>query len=229
MLWLKKDRLSSLVSQTPVCNILSLITLLVGLSLFILGWRNDFVFVSTFSLIPTLIGLTGFLYGPLVLRTLSFPIAYLIFLVPPPLGVLDAITIPMRYATSVITAFILESFHLPLKREGLLLFLGNHEIFIAPACSGFRSLITFICLSLLYVYFLKCSMKKKVVLILSVLPLAFIGNLARVLMLCMITYWFGDKAGQGFLHSVSGILVFLIIVSGFMLIDKFYVPEEEDE
>lgn len=226
MVWYKRAELKALVTSNPVFSVYSVCLLIVGLDLFVLGWRKDFLLVSTFSLIPVIAGLTGYLYGPKVLKALAFPILYLLFMVPPPLGILDAITLPLRYITSEIAVFILQCLFVPVRQEGLLLFFGQHEVFMAPACSGFRSLITFLSLAMLYVYFIKASMKKKILLILSVFPLAFIGNLARVLLLCLITYYLGPEAGQSFLHDASGIMVFLIIVSGFMLIDKLYEDDE---
>ena len=80
-----------------------------------------------------------------------FPILYLLLLVPPPLGILDQLTLPMRYSSSVASAFILKIFHYPVTREGLLLTIGEHEIFMGAPCSGLRSLITMIALGLVYI------------------------------------------------------------------------------
>lgn len=228
IVWLKRRQLQDIALQASPKNLpalatnLSLLSMFLGLSLFVFGWRHDYIFVSTFSLIPLVAGITGYLWGPAMLRAIAFPLGYLLFLVPPPVGILDAITLPMRKIASVGAAFMLNSFHIPVDRQGLLLYIGNHEIYMAPACSGFRSLITFMALSFLYVHFLKISTKKKCILLASVIPLSLLGNLVRVIMLCLITYSLGDDVGQGFLHEFSGILVFAVIVCGFMLIDSLY-------
>lgn len=226
IVWFKRRQLCK-IALTP--NHLGLLGILLGLFLFVFGWRHDYIFISTFSLIPLLAGITAYLYGSKMLKAVAFPLGYLLFLVPPPVGILDAITLPMRHLASIGAVFILGCFHLPIERQGLLIYLNRHEIFMAPACSGFRSLITFFALGLLYVYFIKTSKKKKWVFLISIIPLALVGNLVRVIMLCLITYLFGDEIGQGFLHQLSGILVFAVIICGFLLIDKYYDASLREE
>jgi exosortase len=234
IIWLQRLQLREIAAQVPAnslsvqSNYLSLLSMILGLCLFVFGWRHDYIFISTFSLIPLLAGITGYLWGPAMLKAVTFPLSYLLFLIPPPAGILDAITIPMRKMASIGAVLVLKSFHLPVDRQGLLIYINNHEIYMAPACSGFRSLITFMALSLLYLYFLKTSTEKKWVLLLSVIPLSLLGNLVRVILLCLITYTFGDEIGQGFLHEFSGILVFAVIIGGFMIIDKCYDDPGEE-
>ena len=38
----------------------------------------------------------------------------------------------------------------------------------------------------------------------SILPIAFVANIVRVIVLVLITYHLGDEAGQGFLHGTAG-------------------------
>ena len=194
--------------------------LILGLGMFIFGWRWDYLFISTLSLIPLLFGMCLFLYNKNFARILAFPILYLLLLVPFPVGVLDSITLPMRYAASVISAYILKAMGYDIVREGLLINIGGHEIFMGAPCSGFRSLITMISLGLIYIYFNKGTMSKNTILFISIIPLALVGNLARVIALCLITFHFGEAAGQGFFHNFSGMVVFLIIILGLMGLEK---------
>ena len=43
------------------------------------------------------------------------------------------------------------------------------------------------------------------VMLASILPIAFAANVVRVMALVLITYHFGDAAGQGFLHGAAGL------------------------
>lgn len=197
-----------------------LVLVIFSLLLFVLGWRNDYMFIQTFSLIPLLFGMTSYLYGRKVTRLLLFPILYLLLLVPPPLGILDSITLPMRYGVSVVSAIILKTMQYPLTREGLLITMGEHEIFMGAPCSGFRSLITMFSLGLIYVYFNKGRFSKNLILIFSIIPLALIGNLIRVLAMCLVTYYFGHEVGQGFYHDFSGMVVFVVMILGLIGMEK---------
>ena len=154
LVWRKRAELSKIGTATyfskmgtvPAFWGLSPFLLLIGLFLFIFGWRWDYLSISTFSLISVLFGLTGYLYGGRAVKILTFPILYLLFLVPPPMGILDAVTLPMRRLISMLTEIILKMFHYPISREGLLLSIGGHQLYMGEPCSGFRSLITMLAL-----------------------------------------------------------------------------------
>ncbi|MCG8432074.1 MAG: exosortase, partial [Candidatus Omnitrophica bacterium] len=220
----KKGAISSF---TP-SSLAGLGLLIFGVAMLLFGRRMDYLFIKTFSLIPVLFGITLYTRGPDITKTLSFPIAYLLLLVPPPMGIVDNITLPMRYWISAIVTVVLKSFHLPAHREGLLIYLGGHEIFMGQPCSGFRSLVTMTALGLVYAYLAKGPFKKKAILIASIVPFALIGNFLRVLALCLITYYLGAAAGQGFFHNFSGIVIFIVMLIGLIILDRSLGGEEYD-
>ena len=197
----------------------SLLLVMLGLAMFIFGWKLDYLFISTLSLVPLLYGIIIYLYGTVMAKRLSFPILYLLLMVPPPLGVLDAITIPMRHGISVAAVAILNAVHYPIHREGLMLYLGTHEIFMGAPCSGFRSLITMFSLGVFYVYVIKGTLWKKLALVAAIIPLALFGNLIRVIMLCLLTYHKGEKVAQGFFHYFSGGVIFVIMIIGLLVLE----------
>lgn len=220
LVWLKRKQFRGYSSGAAApCPPRYLALLILGIAMYIFGWRKDYLFVSTFSLIPVLFGLTAYLYGPGIASALRFPILYLLLLVPPPLGILDAITLPMRYGVSLAAYLILRSAHLPIAREGLTLSIEGQQLFMGPACSGFRSLITSFSLGLAYAYLSKASPIKKIILVCSIIPLALFGNLTRVIMLCLIAFYFGEKTAMGFLHNASGIVIFVIVILGLLGIE----------
>jgi len=199
-----------------------------GLVMFIFGWKLDYLFITTLSLIPLLYGVIIYLYGTALAKLMSFPILYLLLMVPPPLGVLDAITIPMRHGISVAAVAIMNAIHYPIHREGLMIYLGTHEIFMGAPCSGFRSLITMFSLGIFYVYVIKGTLLKKLVLVAAIIPLALFGNLVRVITLCLLTYHKGEKVAQGFFHYFSGGVIFVIMIIGLLLIE-FIMEKYEDK
>jgi len=215
IVWLKRDSLKTLVKTPSGHSFSALFFFMLGVLMFIFGWRQDYLVISTFSLIPFLFGLSAYLYGKNVSKALWFPVLYLLLMVPPPLGVLDSITMPMRYGVTVAAYGFLKTLGYPILRDGLLLSVGGHEIYMGPACSGFRSLITMISLGLAYIYITKGSLKKKAVLLASIVPLALLGNFVRVIGVCMATYHFGDAAGEKF-HDISGFVIFAILVLGLL-------------
>lgn len=213
--WSKRNEIRKLLQDAkPESSLAGLAILSIGILMFIFGWRQTYSVISTLSVIPVLVGLISFLYGKKVVKLLWFPIAYLLLLVPPPLAVLDSITLPMRYAISNATEVVLRLVGYPISREGLLLTIGYNDIFMGQPCSGFRSLITLLSLGIVYVYLSKSSTPKKICLTAFIFPLAMFGNLFRVIILCLITFYFGEEAGQGFFHNFSGIVMFIITILG---------------
>lgn len=237
--WRKRAYLKELIPASPSRgeqktksgnSLFSFSLLVFGILMFMFGWREDYQLIYTLSIVPLLYGLISYLYGMNTAKALSFPILYLLLLVPPPFGILDSITLPMRHGISVVTEMILNLFNYPIKREGLLLSIGYHDIFMGQPCSGFRSLITMFSLVLVYIYISKAGLAKKLILTSFIIPLALLGNLIRVITLCLITFHFGEEAGQGFFHNFSGIVIFIITILGVIgvesIIDKLQSARE---
>jgi exosortase/archaeosortase family protein len=73
---------------------------------------------------------------------------------------------------------------------------------------------------LLYLYLMQHTSKtRNLILIASILPIAFVANVMRVILLVLITYHLGDEAGQGFLHGFAGILLFVFGLLFLFLLD----------
>ncbi len=222
LVWTLRSRLREAISisEASKSGITQLIVLVAGLALFFVGWQFQYAFIQALSLIPVLFGLTGYLYGSRVARLLAFPILYLSFLVPPPLGVLDSITFPMRYGVSVATQSFLAALNFPITRDGLLLFIGGHEVYLGEACSGFRSLVAFGSLGSAYIYTMKIDTSKKWILGFSIIPFALLGNLIRVASVCLVTYYLGESKAQQYYHDLSGFVVFLVLIAGLLQMEK---------
>ncbi len=194
--------------------------LVLGLISFQFGWRQDYLSLATFSALPILLGLVGFLYGSPMARVLWFPIAYLLLLVPPPLGILDSVTLPMRLNVSITTEHLLAPLGFPITRDGLTLQIGSHHVFLGEACSGFRSMITLLSLSLASIFISKASRVRKWIMIAAIIPLALLGNLIRVMSVVIVTFYLGETRGQKFFHDASGLVMFVILITGLLLIEN---------
>ena len=212
LVWRKRETLSRAVAQPARASAWGLLLLILGLGLFTIGWREEYLVVTSFSMLPVISGILIFNYGAVFLRVLWFPVAYLLFLVPPPLGVLDSVTLPMRYGVSIVVARLLDLMGYPIVREGLLLDMGGHDIYMGQPCSGFRSLITLLALGVVYIYTLKGRAGKKIFMSAFIIPFALFGNVIRVMLLCFITYYLGHEMAEGVLHDLSGIVMFVILI-----------------
>lgn len=197
----------------------ALSVLLFGLLLYIFGSIQRTIMLEAFSLIPVFIGATGFLLGREALRHVLFPAAFLIFLVPPPLFFIDMLTSPLKAMVASVSESLLRFAGYTVSRNGNICFIGDYSIIVGDACSGLRSLISLMAVGAIYAYLQKISNLKRFVLFLSIIPIAISANIIRFLLFALITYYFGEAAGQGFFHNFSGILLFVIALISLVILD----------
>ena len=121
-----------------------------------------------------------------------------------------ALTLPMKTAVSYVTDQLLFYAGYPVARTGVILQIGQYQLLVADACAGLQTLLTLEALGLFYLNVVRhTSAFRNVVLALLIVPISFTANVIRVVTLTLITYYFGDEAGQGFLHGFAGMMLFL--------------------
>lgn len=190
-----------------------------GLLLYILGHSQSFFQFEVISQLPLLLGAAGILLGREGTRRLWFPILFLAFLVPVPGSIMDQFLLPLKQAVSAAADTILYRFAYPIARSGAVLIIGPYRLLIADACSGLNSMVALSGIGLLYVYLVgHKSSCLNAILLLSILPVAFIANIIRVLILVLITYYYGDSAGHAF-HDHAGYLEIVLAFCGFFVTD----------
>jgi exosortase/archaeosortase family protein len=92
----------------------------------------------------------------------------------------------------------------------VILQIGQYQLLVADACAGMRTLFMLEALGVLYLELVRhASWFRNVALAVLIVPISFVANVARVVILCLLTYYFGDEVGQGFLHGFAGIVLFL--------------------
>lgn len=214
--WLRRFRAKDALASgpaSPACALGGMVLLIGGLFLFLYGWQQGHVSVVTFSLIPVILGLVLYRYNCRVARVLLFPISYLLLMVPPPLGILDAVTLPLRTGVASAVAGLLGLFY-TVQREGLMLTIDHAQVFIGKTCSGLRSMVSVLALALVYMHLVRMERWKKLILIAAVIPLALVGNFVRVVALSLVAYYFGKEVAEGWFHGASGMAVFLALILG---------------
>jgi len=149
--------------------------------------------------------------GVAAVRTLAFPLFFFIFVIPLPLSVVDALTAPLKMGVSVVAEELLAAMGYPIAREGVKLVIGQYWLMVADACAGMNSIFALEAVGVFYLSLIPHVRRaRQIALALLILPISFISNVARVMVLVLITYYFGDEAGQGFLHDFAGIFLFVV-------------------
>jgi exosortase A len=181
-----------------------------GIILLLLGNLATEYFTMRFSILAVLGGIILFLLGREYFKTLLFPLVFLIFVIPIPSILMDRITFPMQLFASKVAARSLYLIGIPVLREGNIIQLANTSLEVAEACSGIRSLISLLALSVVFAYFSQNTTWKRILLVLSTFPIAIIANAARVTGTGILAHHYGDKVAQGFFHGFSGWILFVV-------------------
>lgn len=181
-----------------------------GLLFFAIGRSQDILLFEIGSLIWVLAGILMLARGSAALKAQWFALFFMLFMIPLPSVVIDTITIPMKMAVSYVAEHILFSVGYPIARTGVILLIGQYKLLVADACAGLHTLFTLEALGLLYLNIVhRDSLVRNITLTILIVPISFTANVIRVMVLTLITYHFGDEAGQGFLHGFAGMLLFL--------------------
>ena len=177
------------------------------------GRSQDVLLFEIGSIIPVLIAIVLLLKGPAGLRPMTFALFFLLFLIPLPSVVVDTLTQPMKMGVSIVAEQVLHALGYPIARNGVTLQVGQYQLLVADACAGLNTLFALEALGLLYLNVVKHqSLARNVTLAVLIVPISFSANVVRVITLCLVTYHLGDEAGQGFLHSFSGIVLFVVAI-----------------
>jgi len=221
VLWLMWAGRSKLIDDGQKKNTVSgAILLFIGLLLYVVGHSQDIYIFEVGSQIPLLLGIMLLIYGASVAKNFWFPLLFLVFLIPLPGVVVDTMTGPLKQMVSILAENILYLFGYPIARSGVMLSIGQYQLLVADACSGLNSMFSLSALGLFYAYLVKRKgWVPNTALLLSVLPIAFFANVMRVILLVLITYYFGDAVGQGFAHKMAGLVLFMAALISFLLLD----------
>lgn len=185
--------------------------LLLGLVFYAVGRSQSFLMLEVGSQILLLCALTLCFLGKRALRMVWFPLFFLAFMTPLPEVLVSQVTAPLKSAVSTVSANLLYAFGYPVSRAGVILNVGQYQLLVADACAGLNSMFTLEALGLLYMNLMQYTSKaRNITLSILVIPIAFFANIVRVMVLVLVTYHFGDAAGQGFVHGFAGMVLFLV-------------------
>ena len=148
--------------------------------------------------------------GRELLRAFALPVGFLVFMIPPPDFVLDGVLLALKSLVIQLAVSLLQLAGLSVANQGSRLFVPGHELFVANACSGLRSVVTLFPLAVVVATFASRGVWRRAALVASVVPLAVIGNVARIVLTVWLVSRFGESWAQGELHESFGFATFAL-------------------
>jgi len=206
-LYRKKDEIKS-IEVTP--SNLGLPVILLALALLILATLGSEYFTLRSSLVVLIAGLVMYFLGMEASRATRLPILYLLFMVPLPYIVYDAFAFPLKLIVTRLSVDFLQLVGITVQREGNFILFPSVTLEVADACSGIRSLLSLLALSVAYAFILPTTRIKRWIIILVALPLAILTNALRVIVTGILAQHWGGAAAEGFFHEFTGVAAFAL-------------------
>jgi len=190
---------------------------------FLLFWHGSSTFTPLeyhlISLPLFVAGLILIIFNTKTLILLAFPIAFFVFLTPPPLQIVSEIGSILSTFASEAAYNILKALGLPVtlatQYEAPLIILNKPEsqpftFAIEIACSGIYSLIGFTIFAVFVAYIARETAWKKATVFLTGFPLIYALNIFRIIIIVLIGYEYGTEAATQVFHLLGGwVLIFL--------------------
>ena len=196
--------------QTKAAGI---ITILSGLAMRLIVWKQPAAsaqqdWLAALAFVLLIIGGFVLLHG--FPRGARFPLLFLALMVPLPDAVMGRIIAFLQQGSGDVVSALYSLLGIPFLREGVVFHLPRGSIEIAQECSGIRSSIALLVLSLIAGEMLLRSVWRKLLLTASILPLVLIKNGIRIVVLSLLGFYVSPSFLTGPLHRDGGILFWFL-------------------
>jgi len=188
-----------------------------GVSLYLLGQRhtgsfsrNDQLSVAMFAVVIVWIGAFTLCYGAGALRRGLFPMLFLFLMVPIPDALLNQMIAWLLAGSAEVSYALLALSGVPFVRTGWVFSFAEFAVEIADECSGIRSSLALLVLSLLCGHLMLRSTWAKAVFVVVTLPILIVKNGIRIVTLSLLSLYIDRGFLTGSLHQQGGVVFFLI-------------------
>jgi len=207
ILWQERDRLAR-ISLKPSRS--GLLIVAFALCILMLGELGAEIFLARVSLILLLAGLIVLFLGWPFFRATLFPWAFLFLMIPIPVILFNQITFPLQLLATRLSSAVLELLGVPVFVEGNVIKLAAMPLSVAEACSGIRSLMSLVTLSVIYGYLMERRFWVRWLLALASVPIAIAANSVRIIGTGLLVQYGYADAAEGFFHASWGLITFII-------------------
>lgn len=210
-LLLRSDLRCVTPSASRPTSYLTLLCLAVGLLAYAYAITTAFVALAALSAWLVLVCMIEIGYGWSALQKAWFALAYLLLVTPLPYSLTFSGSLRLGRVLAGSSAYLLDLWGFAAAYSGTSLYIDQYELAVEVACAGVSSTISLIAVSVAYArWAYRSSWEVIALLLLAALPIAFVSNLLRVLLLAVAVAVWGSRALSSALHPVSGAVSFTI-------------------
>jgi exosortase C (VPDSG-CTERM-specific) len=179
---------------------------------------NDRLALLTLSFLCCLAAGVFFFLGRGWMRAAALPMAYLIFMVPMPDAMVDALERASIAASAEVANLLFHLSGTPFLRMGKIFQLPNITIEVAQECSGIRSSWVLCMTSILAANLFLKTPWRRFALVAFVIPLAILRNGFRILVIGLLCVNIGPQMIHSLIHRRGGPVFFMLSLIPFFLV-----------
>jgi len=216
-LWMNR---SSIREIEPRYDHLGIPLLVVGVffPLFNIGTYH----IQFLSFIAFVAGLIIILLGRKYFKAISFPLLFLITMIPLPVNMHSTLANYTRNISFGGSSWIISLFGVPFMKEGLLIHLPNAVLKVNLGCSGIRYLISFFVFGVAYAYLYRKTTWSRSIIIALTIPISLAASILRLTAIFLLTYIFGPHMAEYWPHVFISWSVFFAILVLSVASDRFF-------
>ena len=217
MVWNKKDVFANTQSRH---HVIGLVLLLLATVFYLFALLTQVHTVITLAMILAVFGTCIFLAGSASVKELLTPFILLLMLIPVPDQLYIQITFPLQLKVSQISEVLIRLFGVSIFREGNIMSIPGKSFEVVEACSGLRSMITLLTLSVIMGYYMLQRTSSKLFLVVASVPTAIMINIIRVVAMILLYHFFEIDLTEGTLHTIAGLMVFGVAMLILLLLQR---------
>lgn len=221
LIWQKRDKI---IGARISSSNWGVAILAISMGCYVLSFAGGIEVGARCMIVGSLAGLVLLCAGKEFFKLVCFPVLFLFFMVPVPDSIEGLVSFPLQLFATDVARFVIQGVSIPVYQEGNMLYFAQTQLEVAEACSGLRSIVSLTMLSVLFAYMLNKGWRRKIVLLISAIPLAIFVNVVRVSGTGILAHYFGSRVARGFMHEFSGMAVFafgfLLLFGEFLLLNR---------
>jgi len=187
---------------------------------YVMSRMTSMLGVECLALYAALLAVFYYHAGAAAMRKLWFPFIYLLFMMPMPETLILPLTHFLKLELSTIAVSLLSMLGFQVGQGGVIIYIDQYELLVEDACSGVNSLIGLSSIGIFYAYVhYHGKWRDSLPLLLGIAPIAVLSNFVRLLVMILVTHYYGDRVAQKYVHDVAAIILFSVAMGLFVCWD----------
>ena len=187
--------------------------LVIGLLVVLVGQLSTLHTITQYGFVIVVISSLYAVMGWAAFRIVAVPLLLLFLMVPLPSFLFNNLSAQLQLISSHLGVAVIRLFDISVHLEGNVIDLGTYQLQVVEACSGLRYLFPLVALSIIASYFYQAATWKRILVILSSIPITIFMNSFRIGVIGVLVDNYGIEQAEGFLHDFEGWIVFMACVA----------------